>query len=104
MKKGAWANIPPKRNRNDPICFSPYLYRARNRVERFSNRIKQCRRVATQEDFYRPVALTRFLHSVHTIPGNGNPGQGTERHARTFIRSIRTNRTSAWPRRPSSIG
>jgi hypothetical protein len=26
--KGAWANIPPKRNRIDPICFSPYLYRA----------------------------------------------------------------------------
>jgi transposase len=24
----AWANIPPKRNRKDPICFSPYLYRA----------------------------------------------------------------------------
>jgi transposase len=21
MKKGAWANIPPKSNRNDPICF-----------------------------------------------------------------------------------
>ena len=47
MKKGAWASIPPKSNRSDPICFSPYLYRARNRVERFSNRIKQCRRVAT---------------------------------------------------------
>jgi hypothetical protein len=29
---GAWANIPPKRNRKDPICFSPYLYRARNLV------------------------------------------------------------------------
>jgi transposase len=26
---GARANIPPKRNRKDPICFSPYLYRAR---------------------------------------------------------------------------
>ncbi len=25
--------IPPKRNRKDPICFSPYLYRARNLVE-----------------------------------------------------------------------
>jgi transposase len=25
MKKGAWANIPPKSNRSDPICFSPYL-------------------------------------------------------------------------------
>jgi transposase len=36
MKKGAWANIPPKSNRSDPICFSPYLYRARNRVERSS--------------------------------------------------------------------
>ena len=31
MKKGAWANIPPKSNRNGPICFSPYLYRARNK-------------------------------------------------------------------------
>jgi transposase len=48
--RGAWANIPPKRNRNDPICFSPYLYRARNWVERFFNRIKQCRRVATRYD------------------------------------------------------
>jgi transposase len=46
--EGAWANIPPKSNRNKPICFSPYLYRARNLVERFFNRIKQCRRVATR--------------------------------------------------------
>lgn len=50
MKKGAWANIPPKSNRSDPICFSPYFYRARNQVERFFNRIKQCRRVATRYD------------------------------------------------------
>jgi transposase len=28
LQQGAWANIPPKRNRKDPICFSPYLYRA----------------------------------------------------------------------------
>jgi transposase len=49
-KKGAWANIPPRCNRNDPICFSPYLYRARNLVERFFNKIKQCRRVATRYD------------------------------------------------------
>ena len=50
MTKGAWANIPPKSNRRDPICFSPYLYRARHRVERFFNRIKQRRRVATRYD------------------------------------------------------
>jgi transposase len=30
--------------------FSPYLYRARNLVERFFNKIKQCRRVATRYD------------------------------------------------------
>jgi len=48
--QGAWANIPPKRNRNEAICFSPYLYRARNLVERFFNKIKQCRRIATRYD------------------------------------------------------
>ncbi len=47
---GAWANIPPKRNRTEPVCFSRYLHRARNLVERFSNKIKQCRRVATRYD------------------------------------------------------
>src|ERR1700683_3973652 len=30
----AWANIPPERNRKAPICFSPYLYRAQNLIER----------------------------------------------------------------------
>jgi transposase len=47
---GAWANIPPKRNRTEALCFSPYLYRARNLVERFFNKIKHCRRVATRYD------------------------------------------------------
>jgi transposase len=50
MKKGARANNPPKNNRNDPICFSRYLHRARNQVGRFFNRIKQCGRVATLYD------------------------------------------------------
>ena len=44
--KGAWVNIPPKSNRNDAICFGPYLYRTRNRVERFFNKIKHFRAVA----------------------------------------------------------
>jgi transposase len=50
IEQGAWANIPPKRNRKDPICFSPHLYRARNLVERFFNKIKHCRRIATRYD------------------------------------------------------
>ncbi len=37
-QQGAWANIPPKRNRKDPIRFSPYLYRARSLIERFFNK------------------------------------------------------------------
>jgi transposase len=49
-KRGGWANIPPRCNRKEPICFSPCLYRARNLVERFFNKIKQCRRVATRYD------------------------------------------------------
>ena len=49
-ERGVLANIPPRCNRNEPICFSPYLYRARNLVERFFNKIKQCRRVATRYD------------------------------------------------------
>jgi transposase len=49
-ERGVWANIPPRCNRTEPICFSPYLYRARNLVERFFNKIKQCRRVATRYD------------------------------------------------------
>ena len=32
-KRRAWANIPPRSDRNEPICFSPYLYRARSLVE-----------------------------------------------------------------------
>jgi len=31
-ERGAWANIPPKSNRKDPMCFSPYRSRDRNRV------------------------------------------------------------------------
>ena len=32
------------------MCFGPYLYRERNLVERFFNKIKQCRRIATRYD------------------------------------------------------
>lgn len=49
-RRRAWANIPPRSNRNEPICFSRHLYRARNLVERFFNKITQCRRVATRYD------------------------------------------------------
>jgi transposase len=48
--RARWPIFHPDANRNEPICFSPYVYRARNLVERFFNEIKQCRRVATRYD------------------------------------------------------
>lgn len=47
---GAWTNIPQKGNRIEALCLSPHLCRARNLVERFFNKIKHCRRVATRYD------------------------------------------------------
>lgn len=46
---GAAPNIPPMVHRRwKPCCFSPVLYRARNRIERFLNYIKHFRRLATR--------------------------------------------------------
>jgi len=75
-QKGAWANIPPKRNRKQPICFSPYLYRARNLVERFFNKIKQCRRIATRYDklavnylaFVKLASIRLWLRAYESTP------------------------------------
>jgi len=45
---GAAPNIPSKVNRRWRACFSPVLYRQRNRIERFFNKIKHYRRIATR--------------------------------------------------------
>jgi transposase len=47
-QQGAAPNIPDKTNRKDRHCFSAVLYRERNRIERFFNRVKHCRRIATR--------------------------------------------------------
>ena len=86
-ERGASANVPPRCNRREPICFSPYLYRARNLVERFFNKIKQCRRVATRYDKLAANYLAFIqLASIgcraeqgggrlHTRGANGGPGR-----------------------------
>ena len=45
-----WANIPNRSNRKQHFAFSPWLYKQRNLVERFFNRIKQFRGIATRYD------------------------------------------------------
>jgi len=47
---GAMPNIPPKANRKWKNCFSPFLYRNRNAIERMFYRLKDFRRVATRYD------------------------------------------------------
>jgi transposase len=44
---GAEAVIPPRSNRKTPRDYDKHLYKERNLVERFLNKVKNCRRVAT---------------------------------------------------------
>ena len=48
--KGAFANIPPMPQRVRKPAFSPFLYRYRNLIERFFNKLKHFRAVATRYD------------------------------------------------------
>ena len=47
-ERGAWACVKPMPGRKDPPAFSPFLYRYRNLVERFFNKLKHFRAIATR--------------------------------------------------------
>ncbi len=49
-ERGAWACVRPMPNRVNIPSFSPWLYRQRNAVERFFNKLKHFRAVATRYD------------------------------------------------------
>jgi transposase len=74
--QGAWANIPPKKNRKNPIDFSADLYRSRNLVERFFNKIKQYRRIATRYDklaanylaFIKLASIRLWIRTYESTP------------------------------------
>ena len=59
--RGAMPNIPPKSNRRWKSCFSPFLYRDRNAIERMIGRLKDFRRIATRYD----RMATNFLAAVY---------------------------------------
>ena len=50
VERGAWGNIRAMPNRLEPPAFSHWLYRKRNLVERFFNKLKHFRAVATRYD------------------------------------------------------
>jgi len=71
QEQDVWANIPPKRNRTGSFVFSAFLYRYRNLVERFFNKLKQFRR----------------CHAIRQ-----GPGQLLGRHqARIWLRSYESS-------------
>src|SRR5437764_13445918 len=72
---GAAPNIPPMVNRRRKPCFSPVLYRARNCIERFFNRIKHFRRLATRY----------------------------EKHAANFLAMLKLAATHLWLRHNESV-
>jgi transposase len=47
-ERGAWANVKPMPRRVNVPSFSPFLYRYRNLVERFFNKLKHYRAIATR--------------------------------------------------------
>jgi transposase len=49
-ERGAWANIRAMPGRKTKPAFSPFLYRYRNLVERFFNKLKHFRAIATRYD------------------------------------------------------
>jgi transposase len=58
--RGAWANVKPLANRRAKPAFSSFLYRYRNLVERFFNKLKHFRAVATRYD----KTAENFLASI----------------------------------------
>ena len=50
VEQGSMVVIPPKRNRKIQRPYDTVLYKERNLIERFFNKLKQFRRVATRYD------------------------------------------------------
>jgi transposase len=55
--------IPPKNNRTAQVGYDKDLYKLREQVERFFNRLKQFRRIATR---YEKLSQT-FLAFIHLV-------------------------------------
>jgi len=65
-QRGAWANIKLMPNRKKRPAFSAWLYRQRNAVERFFNKIKQFRGIATRCDKDPANFLAAVVHAIRS--------------------------------------
>ena len=72
--QGAIPNIPNRSNRTRKFRWNKALYRQRNHVERFFNKLKQFRRIATRYDklgatffaFIKLAAVRIWLRSIES--------------------------------------
>ena len=55
--------IPPKSNRTEPLAYDTELHKLREKVERFFNKLKQFRCIATR---YEKLSQT-FLALIHLV-------------------------------------
>ena len=62
-KLGIEAVIPPRVNRTEALAYDPEKYKWREQVERFFNKLKQFRRIATR---YEKLSRT-FLALIHLV-------------------------------------
>ena len=65
-KRGAEAVIPSKANAIEPRIIDDNLYKDRNKIERFFNKIKHYRRIATRYE-KTAASFLAFLHLTATM-------------------------------------
>jgi transposase len=89
-KRGAWANVRAMPNRVKTFAFSAWVYRQRNAVERFFNKLKHFTAVATRYDkrddnFLASVQLASiriWLRSYESVTSSDGGRVGRARHCR----------------------
>jgi hypothetical protein len=80
---GALPNIPNRANRKRKYRWTKAIYRQRNLVERFFNKLKQFRHIATRYDklgatffaFIQLASIRIFLRSIESTPSSRRRSQ-----------------------------
>ena len=69
-KNRAITVVPPRKNRKEQREYDKSIYKNRNQIERFFNRLKQFRRIATRYDklLFSFLSLVQFAVALITIP------------------------------------
>ena len=69
-KNRAITVIPPRKNRKEQREYDKSIYKNRNQIERFFNRLKQFKRIATRYDklLFSFLSLVQLAVALITIP------------------------------------